>query len=889
MPRGRKSPLPAPQLAFLQSHFPEFQRRQPEVSTFWKMVERLWFERWPVEPRLGLPILSTQGVLIEDSGLPPEHQERVGAAQAVDRAIIHNWFNNRAQKERRRLNAAGGGNGGAGGGGGGPGLQQLLAAFKRKKERRNTRVEVWQKLNPGTNAALLQAANYDDLAESSDEEETSAGRKARVKRNQSVKMVLQRRVGKEGYAAASEEEKAAVEKAYLAQNSKKGVNLAKAQTPGEFQGGLDNLGPMLKEFHGVLEDLTGWVGATVMTGPVPNQGGKIGTQSYCNGTTPAGHTLDEAVVGWNDNILKPLQQFGKKVFDHSVRRERALLATPEPEPAAVEETIPHTDGDTSEPETLQAPPPQSKKSRKGKTKSKAKSKAKSGDNANNSGDTDALNLPGAPAEAADGLASSAGNLYAQLQRDQLGEELRQIDQSAGTEFMWNNALPLAPASTPVPDRPQPRGTYRGAAFAPRRGDDDLDRLADEDFAFDFGHAQDIAGVLHTDYMGALGVVGGLNSMNTVDDNAEEARVFDESEARHVNKAQFELRPLSADSEATELLTTATAFVFQSTAPFSSSPVRATPLPALTDPAAAASSLQTLTDPTQVPTATGAAILRTPGMASRGLTTTTPSPLRHVFTAGAGIEGHPTAALPSPLRRVHTAGAVGDAGVQGQTTATTTSSPLRHVHTAGDAGVEGHPAVATPTVLLTADNFPESRPMSNPPLPAKSATARRGGASGRASGRGRGRGRGGGARGGRVALGVREQVIEAPLQPGTVQRVDPGRMREIRAMEKERDDTAARIVNKRRNPDGYHDLVVFPPPPPGHEPLPNGPAALGGGRVRRAPKNRDDFVYEALKKQTMAEIRAAAAAKKQAKEVVGTKRKSSAENENPAAEKRRKLT
>ncbi|KAJ7714971.1 hypothetical protein B0H16DRAFT_1477699 [Mycena metata] len=35
---------------------------------------------------------------------------------------------------------------------------------------------------------------------------------------------------------------------------------------------------------------------------------------------------------------------------------------------------------------------------------------------------------------------------------------------------------------------------------------------------------------------------------------------------------------------------------------------------------------------------------------------------------------------------------------------------------------------------------------------------------------------------------------------------------------------------------------------------------------------------------MAEIRAAAAAKKQAKEVVGTKRKSSAENENPAAEK-----
>jgi hypothetical protein len=36
--------------------------------------------------------------------------------------------------------------------------------------------------------------------------------------------------------------------------------------------------------------------------------------SYCHGVTPAGHTLDQALAGWDENVVAPLQQFGKKVF-----------------------------------------------------------------------------------------------------------------------------------------------------------------------------------------------------------------------------------------------------------------------------------------------------------------------------------------------------------------------------------------------------------------------------------------------------------------------------------------------------------------------------------------------------------------------------------------------
>jgi hypothetical protein len=87
MGRGRKTPLSAEKLAYLESYFPEFQELQPNLGRFWTKVERGWNEKWPVELDLGLPILSTQGVLIEDAGVPVEHQVAVGEAQEKNKAV----------------------------------------------------------------------------------------------------------------------------------------------------------------------------------------------------------------------------------------------------------------------------------------------------------------------------------------------------------------------------------------------------------------------------------------------------------------------------------------------------------------------------------------------------------------------------------------------------------------------------------------------------------------------------------------------------------------------------------------------------------------------------------------------------------------------------------
>ncbi|KAF8127825.1 hypothetical protein K438DRAFT_1789720, partial [Mycena galopus ATCC 62051] len=316
MARGRKSLLPADQTAYLESVYPEWLEKRPHLTSFWPKVERGWFAKWPVEPGLNLPITSAS---IEESDLSEEDQRRIGDAEEVMKKVIHNWINYRGQKEKKAFAANN------------PAaaasvpLRELFVALGRKGTRIKQRTEVWTARNLQSLRDALDEANYASLMGVSDDEETPEQRAERIKEGSGRQMALKRAVTQRLYDESPEEEKAAVEQIYLAQERKtKKKKGKKAETPEEFQMGLDQLGPVLKEFHAAVTDMTGWVGGTVLVGPVPKEGGKIGTQSYCHGATAAGHTLDQAHPRWGEQVVNPLQQFGKKVFDHKIRRERAL-------------------------------------------------------------------------------------------------------------------------------------------------------------------------------------------------------------------------------------------------------------------------------------------------------------------------------------------------------------------------------------------------------------------------------------------------------------------------------------------------------------------------------------------------------------------------------------
>ncbi|KAJ7312761.1 hypothetical protein DFH08DRAFT_973277 [Mycena albidolilacea] len=383
MARGRKTPLPPDQIEYLESVYPEWLEKWPHLRSFWAEVEQGWFAKWPVEPKLGLPIASTS---IEESELSEADQKRIGDAEEVMRGVIHNWINNRGQKEKKAIatnnpTAATS-----------VPLRDLFVALGGKTTQIKQRTELWTRRNREELRDALEEEDYASLMGVSDDEETPEERKERIKQGQSRQMTLKRAVTQRLYDESPEEEKAAVEQTYLAQERKTKKSGKKAETPEEFQMGLDQLGSVLKQFHTAATEMTGLVGGTVLVGPIPKEGGKIGTQSYCHGATAAGHTLDQAHPRCSEQVVNPLQQFGKKVFDHKTRRERALQL-----PETSEEVVPaggRPDGETVAEETV----PRRRRTNSRRTKRRYISTATSGDTTGspnlNTDDLISFNNPG---------------------------------------------------------------------------------------------------------------------------------------------------------------------------------------------------------------------------------------------------------------------------------------------------------------------------------------------------------------------------------------------------------------------------------------------------------------------------------------------------------------
>ncbi|KAK7027717.1 hypothetical protein R3P38DRAFT_3190799 [Favolaschia claudopus] len=327
MAKGRKSPLPADKTEYLESHLPEYFALKPNFGGFWKKVERGWFEKFPVEPSLGLP-LRLPGVAIEDSGLPPEQVTAIGIAEIRDMKVIYNWFKNRAQKEKKLLNA-----GTPASTGSGAFAEIMTALGAGTRPRRKQRREIWERRNADLIKKALAEAGYNELMGRGSSEETAEERKARIAQGRSDLQILRRRIVAQLMAEASEEEMKIVNELYSQQPKPSKADPAPvANTPEGLQQGIERAGPLLKNVHDYLEHTTGLVGVSMLVGPIPNQGGKIGTQTYCHGVTSGGHTFDQAHSGWEESVVKPLHQFGKKVFDHQTRRERAIRTQASSEP-----------------------------------------------------------------------------------------------------------------------------------------------------------------------------------------------------------------------------------------------------------------------------------------------------------------------------------------------------------------------------------------------------------------------------------------------------------------------------------------------------------------------------------------------------------------------------
>ncbi|KAJ7127932.1 hypothetical protein C8R44DRAFT_873708 [Mycena epipterygia] len=85
---------------------------------------------------------------------------------------------------------------------------------------------------------------------------------------------------------------------------------------------------VFERLHTLIKEKTGWVGFTMLGGPMPNVGGQLMVNVYHCGESPAGHSFKDSHPAWNANVGSQFTEFLHRCFS---RATRDTMALPEPE------------------------------------------------------------------------------------------------------------------------------------------------------------------------------------------------------------------------------------------------------------------------------------------------------------------------------------------------------------------------------------------------------------------------------------------------------------------------------------------------------------------------------------------------------------------------------
>ncbi|KAJ6556334.1 hypothetical protein B0H19DRAFT_1262406 [Mycena capillaripes] len=335
------------------------QQNEASLSRFWGTLNTGWFERWPEEPALGLPIpvLGTPAVPMTDDQLM-----MLGKATQKTKDRLKTWMRYRERRHR---------NGAAPSAGPPPATNRktkrfLFRLLKRTKATRPLRaVEMYQKMFGAKIKAEVLLQGYGLLNEEVETERAAAEAAeaaaaaghvdvrvlneaetkdaelqadliilARVRKNRSARMKLYISTSSQLYAGESAEIKAQVEAATAEYNAKRSIGSADAdddaeRTPEEYQHAIDQLNHVLAKVTETVMLETGWVGMVLLGGPMPRRGGQISAKTFCFGQTAHGNDYQGSHPNFDENVKLPFVKFVKRCFPHEVRDARGIAASDE--------------------------------------------------------------------------------------------------------------------------------------------------------------------------------------------------------------------------------------------------------------------------------------------------------------------------------------------------------------------------------------------------------------------------------------------------------------------------------------------------------------------------------------------------------------------------------
>ncbi|KAJ7776679.1 hypothetical protein B0H14DRAFT_3508259 [Mycena olivaceomarginata] len=289
------------------------------LMRFWNRLENAFFTKFPAEDVLKRPA-PVEGV--PRPPLTPEEESLVGASTALTQEA---WMRYRERRRNRQTVSTQFGR-----------SKTLFKRLAKRPSRPLRPVELYQRTRHAKIKAAVMLCGYNALTDNNEApagttsavEESVDRKKKQARVLRAARMLLWQTTARQLFSQEANEVKAEMERLTQEENVKCGMGAPPgeedAMSPEGLQFAIVQIGAVFAKVHDMTLTQTGWMGFTMLGGPMPRRKGEISIKTICFGQSANGNDFATALPGFDTSIKVPFGQWLKQVFSHDVRDARML-------------------------------------------------------------------------------------------------------------------------------------------------------------------------------------------------------------------------------------------------------------------------------------------------------------------------------------------------------------------------------------------------------------------------------------------------------------------------------------------------------------------------------------------------------------------------------------
>ncbi|KAI0701109.1 hypothetical protein C8T65DRAFT_741809 [Cerioporus squamosus] len=274
-------------------------QRDSETGPWGLLMCQQWYAEWPIEDEIWGP-----GNWPATPWSPEDMEKKEKACIAKQKQLI-SWFRNNARSTSVQKPAS------------------APVGPKGKGKRALQEVELYSKLYYNEKVKRTVEEELANLKAVRNVTSIEPDERLKIVREQTKASLRQESDSVKALLAeahAEEKERARA----LAQAYKTGSVEEEGRMPAQYQHAIDTAPGDIRRALDPIAAASGCIYTVVLSGPMPVDGGAIGSLSVHSGTTVTGHNFGDVTPHYREEFVRPHVRFAKGIFPVDVRQQRAL-------------------------------------------------------------------------------------------------------------------------------------------------------------------------------------------------------------------------------------------------------------------------------------------------------------------------------------------------------------------------------------------------------------------------------------------------------------------------------------------------------------------------------------------------------------------------------------